>query len=138
LSLEYLIRRARMATRVSLRLVVLATLAIVTLTGCGGGGATFRLDGRIVSVSGGGYASVGGYSGRTGCDSRHFVADYDSSTSMVFAFTRTTATLTISDEVFRFDGPPANKDGKLTWSQDFGEGGAKRQMTVTVKCPLPK
>lgn len=115
-----------------------ATLLALVLAGCGGGGATFRLDGRIVSVSGGGYASVGGYSGRTGCDSHHFVADYDDSTSMVFGFTKTTATLTIGgNEVLKFDGPPKQENGKLTWSQDFGEGGAKRQVTVTVKCPLP-
>ena len=124
--------------RTAARNSMVAALLAVVLAACGWGGATFRLDGRITSVSGGGYASVGGYSGRTGCDSRHFVADYDDSTSMVFAFTKTTATLTIgSSEVLKFTGPPKQEDGKLTWSQNFGEDGAKRQVTVTVKCPLP-
>ena len=124
--------------RTAARSSVVAIVSVLTLAACGGGSATFRLDGRVVRVSGGGYASVGGYSGRTGCDSRHFVADYDDGTSMVFAFTRTTATLTIgSNEVLEFDGPPKNEDGRLTWSQNFGEGGAKRQVTVSVKCPLP-
>jgi hypothetical protein len=120
-----------------LRLFVVGALTVLTLTACGGGSATFRIDGRVVRVSGGGYASVQGYSGRTGCDSRHFVADYDQGTNMVFSFTRTTATLSVGDEVLKFNGPPKKEGGTLTWSQDFGESGSKRHVTVKVKCPLP-
>ena len=117
-------------------------LVIAGLSACGSppkGGATFILDGRTVSVSGGGYASVTGYRGSTGCGTRHFVADYDDSTTMVFGFTSTTATLNIEGDIYKFAGPPTKEKDKvaLVWSQDFGEGGAKRVITVKVGCSLP-
>ena len=126
----------------------------LALVGCGGSGAggsssiqtghgdsaTFVIDGRSISVTESGRASVtiGGapelsYSGPVGCSGRYFSTHFVDGVPMLFRYGSQDAYLLIGSDLYYLGGRPQRAGAGLKW--DTTTNG--HQIAIAVNCPAP-
>jgi hypothetical protein len=132
----------------------IALLAALALTGCGsaasnqqgvsfggrGDSAMFAIDGRSISVTESGRASVKiaqapelTYSGPVGCAGRYFTADFTDGVPLFFHYSSSDAYLLVGSDLYYLGGGAHRIAGKLEW--DTTSDG--HQIAISVGCPPP-
>jgi hypothetical protein len=125
----------------------------LALAACGGGGgpgssvdyghgdtATFVIDGRTITVTESGRASVDvpaapevRHDGPVGCGGRYFTADFVANVRLFFRYGSQDAYLLVGSDLYYLGEPPQRSGGSLSWNTTSGG----HQIQIQADCPPP-